>query len=321
MKYLAIFGAGVIGAQIRDYNPVCFIDNDPNKQKALFYGYKVLSFEAFKKKYPEATIIIAAKRYFDEIFEQVFPYYTDVYRASLPLADLEQLNIVVTTRCTLKCTHCSSLMPFYKHPKDADLKKVIIYIDKLFKCIDSIGRIEVLGGEPFLHKDLPKLIKKLKTYQIREINVVTNGTIVPKDVTYLKDPKICVVINTYGTKVPQLASKLDKAGVSYIKSTHLAWADLGWFQKRNRTKPDLEELFRRCNFNTCTELLEGELHRCPRSSHGMQLGLIPVNSDFVKMTDKDLKDKIKKLMNLKSIGACNYCDGNIKETLIMEPGK
>jgi hypothetical protein len=337
-KPIVIFGASVLGAlalrllETRNLHPECFVDNDTRKQVEEFYGYPVISFQELLSKYPNVAVIIAADRYYEEIYEQVCPYYIEVYRMvhSTPNSKelyLNQLNVVVTERCTLKCKHCSSLIPLYKQPEDCNTEVLLISLWYLLECVDGISRIEVLGGEPFLNKDLPKIIKKLtQSDKILQIDVITNGTVIPKSVKYLKHPKICVVINHYKTskKVKSLVDKLIMARVHYRQNLHWAWADLGDFHPRNRREEGLKTLFKKCNFSTCTELFNGGLYRCPRSSHGTNLGLIPFNStDYVDVyttpSPETLKRKIKHLMNKKFITTCNYCDGNTRQTLILEP--
>jgi hypothetical protein len=337
MKPVVIFGASVMGEEALDcgVRPVCFVDNDPAKQKKLFHGYKVITFEELKHTYPKAIIIIAAKRYASEIFEQVSPYYEKVYTLVRQYANmvLNQLNVVVTERCTMRCKHCSSLMPYYKHPKDCDCSLILESLNKLLDCVKFVDRVEVLGGEPFLYEDLPIILEFLtKSDKILKIEVITNGTkrpSFPPDV--FKHPKICVVINDYKgkggdpnfkeharqTSIDWLMHVFDKEGVTYRYNKHWAWADMGNFHYRGRGGNDLKRLFKKCNFNTCTELLNGKLYRCPRSSHGSQLGWLP-DEDSISadtLTPENLRDFINKPF----IGACNYCDGNTRQTLILEP--
>ena len=61
--------------------------------------------------------------------------------------------------------------------------------------------IRVLGGEPFLNKDLDKIINKLlKSNKIQRIEVVTNGTIIPNNkelLNILSNSRVNISISKY----------------------------------------------------------------------------------------------------------------------------
>lgn len=351
--------------------PVCFGDNDKRKQEKLFHGYRVAGLDEIHLKHSDAIIVIAAGRYYKEIHDQisckgyrniysdadvinsidfnVVPYnqvkgivwrlaqlgqISRVKNIPTDSLHLQRLNIVVTERCTLSCKHCSSLMPLYKTPKDCDTALLLKSIDRILECVDFIYHMEVLGGETFLNKDLPRIIAKLAQYdKIFQIDVITNGTILPQGdlIDCLKHDNICVIVNDYGSvskKKDALLEALDKAGIKNRLNKHWAWADLGGFEPRNRDDASLTQLFHKCNFSKCTELLNGELHRCPRSSHGMNSGIIPnYPNDYVKICDNgliesELKDKIRMLISDKTIiRACDYCDGNTSTSLMLAPAE
>ena len=351
--------------------PVCFGDNNKMKQEKPFHGYRVSGLEEIRSQYPDAIIIIGAGRYYDEIYDQIFysgfrHIYNDadviatidftttphdqvkgiVWRLAqlgqlsriknIPTGalHLERLNIVMTERCTLNCRYCSSLMPLYKNPEDCNTSLLLKSIDRLLTCVDFIYHMEVLGGEPLLHKDLPSVITKLAQYDsILQIDIITNGTILPRHglLDCLKHDNICVVVNDYGRlskKKDALCDALDKAGVKNRQNRNWAWADLGGFEPRNRNEVGLTRLFQECNFSTCTELLHGELYRCPRSSHGTNTGMISrYAEDYVEVCDdstsaEDLKERIRHLFEDKQfIRACDHCDGNTRGSLILEPAE
>jgi len=225
-------------------------------------------------------------------------------------------------------------MPFYKNPRDCDTSLLFQAIDRIFRCVDAVYHMEVLGGEAFLNKDLSVIMEKLLQYDnIFRIDIITNGTILPDKnlLRILKRDNICVVVNDYGAiskKRDMLLSLLDEMGVKNRLNVHWAWADLGDFSPRLRSEEQLAALFKKCNFNTCSELLDGELHRCPRSSHGMNAGVVPrYNGDYVNVLEgtlstAELKKRIRELIkDKKFIRACDYCNGNTSASLVIEPAQ
>ncbi len=347
--------------------PSFFCDNDPRKRVAPFHGYKVVSRERLCREHPDAIVVIAAGRYFHEIKRQLTQAgFTDVFSdadvigcvdlENTPSSKLEKiawhlaklgklpavgkglhlprLDVVVTTRCTLKCRHCSSLMPYYKKPSDADPSRLMRALDRILSCVDQIAHVELLGGEPFLDTNLPAVAQQLlDSGKVLHIDVVTNGTVVPpeKELVALKHDRISVVIDDYGRlskKVRPLCAVLKKQGIDFRVNRHWAWADLGGFKSRGRSPQQREKLFARCNFNSCAELLDGRLYRCPRSSHGTQTGTIPdYPSDSVDILagprDKNsLRKKLKAFYyGKKSIRACDHCRGNTSDSLTLDPAE
>jgi hypothetical protein len=351
--------------------PVCFGDNDKVKQERLFHGYRVIGLDEIKAKYPNAIIVIGAGRYYAEIYDQISRKgYRNIYSdadvigsidfVTVPYEQikgiawrlaqlgqlsgeknngkdtlhLERLNIVVTERCTLNCRHCSSLMPFYKKPRDCDTALLLKSIERILTCVDFIYHMEVLGGEPLLYENLPDVMKTLtQTDRILQIDVITNGTMLPDKrlLPYLRQDNICVVVNDYvglSTKLNTLLVLLNDAGVKSRVNKHWTWADLGGFMPRNRTEPQLSVLFQKCNFNSCAELLHGELHRCPRSSHGTNIGVVPCyDDDYINVLNDnfpvaELKERIRYLFEDKNfIRTCDYCDGNTSASLMLQPAE
>ncbi|MBN3033552.1 MAG: radical SAM protein [Candidatus Saganbacteria bacterium] len=355
--------------EILNIKPAAFCDNDARKQNEPFHGYPVISFERLRADYPAALVIVAAGRYFNEISRQLAAAgFNDVFsdsdvigcidfrrtpRASLekimwhlakigqlaemmefPAGDLHvpRLNVVITTRCTLKCRHCSSLMPHYRKPADSDTSEVIAALDGILSGVDLIYHVELLGGEPFLHKDFAPIARHLlDSGKVLHLDVVTNGTVVPaeRELESLKHDKVSVVIDDYGElsgKLAPLTEALRRHGIDFRVNRHWAWADLGGFEPRRRTEAQLKELFAKCNFNSCAELLDGVLYHCPRSSHGTKTGLIPdYPADALRISalgpDRAAAQERLRAFFLETafLRACDHCDGNTSDSLKLAP--
>ena len=235
----------------------------------------------------------------------------------------EYLEIPITTKCSLRCTHCSNLIPCYEKQSDYDINILIKSIRKFLQCINNIVYVRVLGGEPFLSKNLYRVIRELlKSNKIQRIEIVTNGTIIPTDkkiINILKNNRIIVCISQYPIiNYNKLISFLEKNNIKYRLDKMSFWMDYGDTEKRHKSKRNLIKQFASCN-NVCKSLVNGQIHLCPRSSHGTDLGIIKNNeSDYLDLLDKSLsisdkKVKLKKLLKKKYIKACDYCDFGTKK--------
>ena len=243
----------------------------------------------------------------------------------------EYLEIPITTKCSLKCKYCSNLIPCYKKPKDLDINILISSIKTFLKCINRIVYIRVLGGEPFLSNNLYEVLKALvSSNKIQRIEIVTNGTIVPSDkklLSLLKNKRIVVCISEYNiVNYEKLVNVLEDNDIKYRIDKMNFWMDYGIPYKRNKSEKELIKQYSRCT-NVCKSLINGELHLCPRSSHGTDLGIIKDNKDdYLDLLDKkmninDKKRKLNMLLKKKYIIACDYCDygtNNSKKVKVAE---
>ena len=230
----------------------------------------------------------------------------------------EYLEIPITTKCTLQCKECSNLIPCYKNNNSISLDKLLESIDKFLEIINNIVYIRVLGGEPFLSKDLEKIIDKLlKSDKVQRIEIVTNGTIIPTDKKLLKklsNKRINVSISKYPySRLDKLTEVLRKNNISYKIDDIRFWLSYGPLNKRNKSLKELKKQYRKCN-HVCKSMVNGEIHLCPRSSHGKDLNIIDVPKDeYLDVLDTNLtieekRTKLNKLLKRKYIIACDYCD-------------
>lgn len=98
------------------------------------------------------------------------------------------LRISVTDRCNLRCVYC---MP----PEGIQLKnqKDLLTFEELVKLVNifselGIKKIRLTGGEPLVRKNLPYLIKLLKTIDgITNVGMTTNAVLLRKHLHELKE--------------------------------------------------------------------------------------------------------------------------------------
>ena len=114
---------------------------------------------------------------------------------------LKSIDVQITEKCSLKCKDCSNLMQYYKKPIDADFEILTKSIDKILNAVDFVDELRVLGGDPFMNKELNKIINELVKYSnIGRIVVYTNARFIPKNqnLDYLKQPRVILDITDYG---------------------------------------------------------------------------------------------------------------------------
>ena len=288
----------------------------------IIYTMHRFGFYYYSVKYYVIDNYSGGKNIFLNFFENLFNFGCGVFKNikifNYKYGYYEYLEIPITTKCSLRCKGCSNLIPCYKKPYDVDIDILFKSIDSFLECINNIVYVRVLGGEPFVSSSLVKVLNKLLgSKKIQRIEIVTNGTVVPKDDNLLEvmsNKKIIVSISKYpNVKLDNLINVLNNNNICYRIDNMNFWMDYGGLFKRNKTKSQLKKQYRKCN-HVCKSLLNGQLHLCPRSSHGTDLGIIKGNNeDYLDLLDDSIdvnerKKKIIKLFKKNYIIACDYCD-------------
>lgn len=237
---------------------------------------------------------------------------------------MKHLEIPLTTYCTLRCRHCANLMQYYSNPSHSSAEQVIGSLKEILSSVDGIVLLRILGGEPLLYPELYRVLHFcLREQKINRIEVVTNGTLLlPEDVLTLLSghvkakPEMKLCISDYGknsSKKDLLIRQLDEAGIPYTVQLS-KWRAAGNILRRDRNRKELKNLFRGCN--KCISLLNGELHICPRSSHGTDLHFVPKKQgEYIIISEYKgdpiaLQVAICALLRRQYVEACKYCDGD-----------
>src|SRR5436309_15836496 len=107
------------------------------------------------------------------------------------------LNILVTSVCDMRCTHCF----FTDELDDRPRKKLQMKTDEIRRISQTLGgNLGVLilaGGEPFTRKDLPEIVRAFyENNKVESVYLMSNGQMqkrIMPDVTCILDE--CVILN------------------------------------------------------------------------------------------------------------------------------
>jgi len=120
------------------------------------------------------------------------------------------LNILVTSVCDMRCTHCF----FTEELDDRPRKKLQMKTHEIEKISETLGgNLGVLilaGGEPFTRKDLPEIAQSFyKNNELESIYIMSNGQIQKRifpDITRIleecPDLNVTVALGIDGLKTP-----------------------------------------------------------------------------------------------------------------------
>ena len=335
-----------------------FCDNETRKSSKLFCGLEVFHTPTLPERFPKARFIIA---YYNirECVEQLSALGYDEFYSPLELLEnydvskyqhrisqsymktrisvwkkshelyfdeakiyLRSLDVMITTKCSLKCESCANLMQYYVAAKNTD-HEILSAIEILNNNVDAISEFRIIGGEPFMNRGWAHIVNGIiEKHAERKIFIYTNGTIVPKDeqLETLHGKNVNFYITDYGKlsrNVNKLTENLTKHGISYKRQPADNWVDCSSIRQHKRTALENEVVFKECCAKEFYTLLNGKLYICPFIANAANLNAIPHNcADYVDLFSKtyDLKQKIRKLVKMqKFFPACDFCDGRPRD--------
>ena len=110
----------------------------------------------------------------------------------------ERTDLMVTTRCTLKCKLCSFAVPYIKKPAHCTVENLSRQLEKFFEVWYSTKRLNFVGGEVFTHPKFYEILQEALKYKdkVKAFRITTNGTILPSEKIF----KLIVNHNTGGSQ-------------------------------------------------------------------------------------------------------------------------
>lgn len=334
-KNSALWGTRLLGVEIRPPQEMA------NKEipvvictdKYFFEVYNELTQLGFQKLLP-FFFHFGGKAYSYREYTALLPFVSIAvqHNAAKNLADkntlfLQSLDVAITDKCSLRCRDCSNLMQYFESPQDAEREQLLETVDRIMQAADFVAELRVLGGEPFVSKELPAYIERLCQYQnIWSVVVYTNGTILPKgeSLSCLRRKNVLVRISNYGPvsrHVPELVRLFEENEILYSVSNDLKWQDCSGFDFQNRTEPALEALYQTCCVKGTLALKNGMLYACPFAANAAALGAVPAEADeAVAILDgKDtaaLREALQAFVKKPFFKICNYCAGRPLDGLL-----
>jgi len=362
-----IYGYGFTGKWLTvniDKKVDGFIDTDIKKRGENFNGIKVYGYEDAKEILDDnSEVIVAAVDIFDVMprlnklkkkkVVAIGTLFNDEKVENNPTDELDSyieyslktveyshknyldknklfirsLDLVITERCSLKCIDCSNLMQYYKSPKNMDFENIKKEMDTLLNRFDLINEIRLIGGEPFMNKQIYEIIEWLcKIEKIDKIVIYTNATIPLKEQykNILKNEKVIFSITDYGNlskNTQKVQNFLDEYSISYRIHKPEYWTDSGRVvvPKKDKSVDELKVFFEDCCAKNLYTVLGDRIYRCPFVANADNLKAIPEDDkNFVSIYAP--KNEIKHhLYETDYLPGCNFCKGRSFDSIEIKP--
>lgn len=239
---------------------------------------------------------------------------------------LPRLVVVLSTKCSLRCKECNNLIPYFKPQEDLDIEQIIRSLETITNSVGKLLKCELIGGEPFLAKNLEQALEyAINNKKIESVEITTNGTVIPRDslLKLLQNPKVWVRISDYGTLVDKtkVTDYLCKNEISYEILETGQWISPGGVEKRHKNMETLMQEYVRCSPGyICKTLYKDRVFACARAASLYALGYMK-EPESVHLNENFKPDYLKKFVLREFSIACDYCDIASESKLYVEPAE
>ncbi len=247
------------------------------------------------------------------------------------------LDVPLTMACSMSCEYCSHCIPYAKPVRIFDRKRVLEDIRKVTEAA-YVGVLGLMGGEPFLYKDLEAFLDDYTELangcsNIGFTRIVTNSTVMPDDNVLKQYSKLKnkeMYISNYGEKsvaIKDLQEKCKYFGIPVnCQEEDSTWTSMGGFEyKREYSPEEVSHLYAVCDARYCTQLFDGHLYTCCRIPVLNEYGLIPyAKEDYLDVRSFSVVDPTelsRYLYKRKTLMGCYYCNGQHRLSRVVHKGE
>ena len=235
---------------------------------------------------------------------------------------IHRLQIHLTDHCNLNCELCSHFSSLVHSPQFADIEETENDLRQLRLLVKHIDRIDLLGGEPFLHPQWKFFVEKVvEIYPYTEITIITNGlklkSLDEDDWSFIRSNNVVLRLSVYQPlwkEADELQLMMQQKGICYFIEPRV----ISHFNKVLLIKPDGDYSWKRMSCmafhhnEECNQLWHGKMTPCAHmmyvSFFNNEFGTrlpenVPIEDIYSVDSFDALMDGLKKPMEL-----CGYCN-------------
>lgn len=235
---------------------------------------------------------------------------------------LTSVTLIVNQKCSLRCKFCTSYMNEYPmgERKNFPVERICEDIDVFFDMVDTVGTITVMGGEPFMHPDISKIISHLCTKKnFGLISIATSGTypIKPEQLEGLHDKRVNVSFSNYTLSINEKQKELFYKNIEVVKESGVCYTvglfSPEWIKPSTLYKLDISEeqkIARKSNCEHWHQIKNGKVHPCDFANSVYSLGIADYPTDYFDLTQEmsleDRKNKFREYIDRPCYETCGH---------------
>lgn len=228
---------------------------------------------------------------------------------------IPNLVVSLTSSCTLKCRNCNNLMSYFSNFREDNVNTISEQLRRIMDCVDYIPNVSLIGGEPFLYRNIGEIVELLDGMkQVGSIVIASNGTLIPPEETLeiLKNSnKVHIQLSDYPSAVDntEFVKTMEQYQIPLYVMREMVWIDPGKPESHGISKEAIARRYHECGSGyMCTTLLHGKLFQCARSSSLYELGIITDSCGYLDvMGSNNLRNDLRNFYLDTYNPACDYC--------------
>lgn len=230
------------------------------------------------------------------------------------------IEIQIADHCNLNCIGCSHYSPI-SDENFINLENLNFSIERLSSFKNFISTIRILGGEPLLNKELPKIVHLIRNYfPTTEIIIVTNGILLLNDKNLsenfwysLKKNNVLLSVTIYPLNInyDKILDICKKENIPiHIYGSRIKNDSFNLFLLDKKKKGNIFNFYR-CFESECFQLVDDKIFTCPQSAYSNKLNnkfgsnFNIINKDYLDLHNISLWSFIKFINTPKPF--CKYC--------------
>lgn len=239
------------------------------------------------------------------------------------------ITFIISTRCTLNCKYCGQRLTNYQEEdrKDFALENIKRDIDNFMGAVDFVGMISLIGGEPFVHKDLAEIVQYCLTKNnFGVVNITTNGIckMTKEMLQTIKNDRVKISFSCYDKFLNEKQKNLLKDNIALVEQSGISYSISNplWNKPQELINYEYEEVYMKerkqyCeNIKMCAAVKDGIFYPCSIAENIAGVTDYGLGNSVVDVTDKTyLTDKLNQCLNASYFDVCKYCGNKVMEEI------
>jgi len=248
---------------------------------------------------------------------------------------IETVYLFVTQKCSLKCKYCIAYMNSYSIDQKIhySIERIESDIECLTEAASFIKRVVIYGGEPFLHPNINRIVKKLASKNnVGIIDIVSNGifSFEEKEIEGFDSIKnLRVEISNYDEAIPEELIDIRDKNIDQMKKMGLhpflhgktpEWIKPRTFYHKNLSVEEMCTLKMNCDYFVSShdnEIMQsmvvanGFAYPCRMACSVRTLGVADYEEDRIQlagMSASELAIRISELYRKDFFSTCGHCE-------------
>lgn len=240
------------------------------------------------------------------------------------------MTFIISTRCTLNCKYCGQRLSEYapENKVDFPLDHIIRDIDNFLDAVDFVGMISIIGGEPFVHPQLDKIINHCLTKNnFGVVNITTNGIVKITEALLMniKNDRVKISFSIYDNYLSDRQKELLQRNIEIVKNSgisyslsHPLWVKPQELCDYGYKKEVMIQKRKNCDSVTmCAAIRNGVYCPCSIAENMLSLYNFTPSNSFVDIKSPEhLRERIIECLSQPYLDVCKFCGNGIQEEIL-----